>query len=87
VPKRLRYFLQADPAVQNLALHIFLSVVAQGLRAACPAAQARPIPTSRIGAVAFIHRFGALLNPHVQFDMEKKTQRCFLWGRCISYPA
>ncbi len=64
VPKRLRYFLQADPAVQNLALHIFLSAVEQGLRAACPVA---PIPTSRIGAVAFIHRFGALLNPHVHF--------------------
>ena len=64
VPKRLRYFLQADPAVQNLALHIFLSAVEQGLRAACPVAQGS---TARIGAVAFIHRFGALLNPHVHF--------------------
>lgn len=64
VPKRLRYFLQADPAVQNLTLHIFLSAVEQGLRAACPVA---PIPTSRIGAVAFIHRFGTQLNPHVHF--------------------
>jgi hypothetical protein len=53
VPKRLRYFLQADPAVQNLALHIFLSAVEHGLRAACPAAQDSPIPTARIGAVAF----------------------------------
>ena len=67
VPKRLRYLLQADPAVQNLALHIFLSAVEHGLRAACPAAQDSPIPTARIGAVAFIHRFGALLNPHVHF--------------------
>jgi DNA-directed RNA polymerase subunit RPC12/RpoP len=64
VPKRLRYFLQADPAVQNLALHIFLSAVEQGLRAACPMAQSTPV---RIGVVAFIHRFGALLNPHVHF--------------------
>ena len=64
VPKRLRYFLQADPAVQNLALHIFLSAVEQGLRAAGPVAQGS---TARIGAVAFIHRFGALLNPHVHF--------------------
>ena len=33
------------------------------MRRACPDAG----PTSRIGAVAFIHRFGALLNPHVHF--------------------
>ena len=35
----------------------------QALRRACRAAG----PDSRIGAVAFIHRFGALLNPHVHF--------------------
>jgi hypothetical protein len=64
VPKRLRYFLQADPAIQNLTLHIFLSAVEQGLRAACPGVQGS---TARIGAVAFIHRFGSLLNPHVHF--------------------
>lgn len=63
MPKRLRYFLQADPAIQNLALHIFLSAVEQGLRANCPGAG----PNDRIGAVAFIHRFGALLNAHVHF--------------------
>lgn len=63
VPKRLRHFLQTDPAIQNLALHIFLSAVEQGLRAACPVDS----PTARIGAVVFIHRFGALLNPHVHF--------------------
>ena len=33
------------------------------MRQACPDAG----PTSRIGALAFIHRFGALLNPHVHF--------------------
>jgi hypothetical protein len=64
VPKRLRYFLQADPAVQNLALHLFLSAVEQGLRAACEIAQGS---TARIGAVALINRFGALLDPHVHF--------------------
>jgi DNA-directed RNA polymerase subunit RPC12/RpoP len=63
VPKRVRYFLQNDPAVQNVALHIFLSAVEQGLRQCSPGAS----PASRIGAVAFIHRFGALLNPHVHF--------------------
>jgi hypothetical protein len=40
-----------------------LTAVEQGLRAACPADS----PTTRIGAVAFIHRFGALLNPHLHF--------------------
>jgi hypothetical protein len=63
VPKRLRYFLQTDAAVQTLALHLFLSTVERGLRRACPDAG----PTSRIGAVAFIHRFGALLNAHGHF--------------------
>ncbi len=43
----------------TLTLRIFLNVVEQALRRACPAAG----PNSRIGAVAFIHRFGALLNP------------------------
>jgi hypothetical protein len=64
VPKRVRYFLQNDSAVETLALHIFLSAVEQGLRARSSAAG----PTSRIGAVAFIHRFGALLNAHVHFS-------------------
>ena len=63
VPKRLRYHLEHDPAIETLALRIFLSVVEQALRRACPAAG----PDSRIGAVAFIHRFGALLNPHEHF--------------------
>ncbi|MBK8387361.1 MAG: transposase [Candidatus Accumulibacter sp.] len=57
VPKRLRYHLQHDPTIETLALRIFLSVVEQVLRRACPAAGS----DSRIGAVAFIHRFGALL--------------------------
>ena len=63
VPKRLRYHLEHDPAIETLALRIFLSVVEQALRRACPAAG----PDSRIGAVAFIHHFGALLNPHEHF--------------------
>ena len=63
VPNRLRYTLQHDPAIETLALRIFVSVVEQALRRSCPAAGA----DSRIGAVAFIHRFGALLHPHVHF--------------------
>lgn len=65
MPKRLRYHLQADPAVLNAALHIFLSAVEKGLRSACPAVEDNP--PARIGAVAFIHRFGALLNSHRHF--------------------
>lgn len=88
VPKRLRYYLQSDPAVQNLALHIFLSAVEQGLRQYSPGAGA----DSRIGAVAFIHRFGALLNPHTslcvlriplrgkQFSLRRGRRR--VRGRC-----
>ncbi len=55
--------MQNDRAVETLALHIFLSALEQGLRARSPGAG----PASRIGAVAFIHRFGALLNAHVHF--------------------
>ena len=51
VPKRLRYHLEHDPAIETLALRIFLSVVEQALRRACPPAGV----DSRIGAVAFIY--------------------------------
>ena len=58
VPKRLRYHLEPDRAIMTLALRILLSVVVHALHRACPAAGFN----SPIGAVAFIHRFGALLN-------------------------
>lgn len=63
VPKRLGYHLEHDPAIETLALRIFLSGVEQASCRNCPAAG----PGSRIGALAFIHRFGALLNPHAHF--------------------
>ena len=63
VPKRLRYLLQRDSAVQNAALHIFLTAIERSLRQCCPSARAK----SRLGAVVFIHRFGALLNAHLHF--------------------
>ena len=63
VPKRLRYPLERDPAVLNAALHIFLTAIEQVLRQHSPAASA----ASRLGAVIFIHRFGALLNTHLHF--------------------
>ena len=61
VPKRLRYPLQADIAVQNLALHLFLSAVEN---CAPPDQRFKTSPP---------HRFGRLhpplqgLNPHLHF--------------------
>ena len=63
MPKRLRYYLERDPAVLNAALHIFLTAIERMLRQHSPGASA----TSRLGAVIFIHRFGALLNTHLHF--------------------
>jgi len=63
VPKRLRYFLQRDTALQGTVLRIFLFAVERCLREQCPACPS----TARIGAVAFIHRFGSSLNEHVHF--------------------
>lgn len=63
VPKRLRYFLQADAALQGAVLHIFLSVAERCLREHSPGCS----ESARIGAVAFIHRFGSSLNEHVHF--------------------
>lgn len=63
VPKRLRYHLERDPAVLNAALHIFLTAIERVLREHSPAASA----ASHLGAVIFIHRFGALLNTHLHF--------------------
>jgi len=63
VPKRLRYFLERDAALQGAALRLFLGLVEQRLRAHSPGAGS----TARLGAVAFIHRFGSTLNPHLHF--------------------
>ncbi|MBK9522268.1 MAG: transposase [Rhodocyclaceae bacterium] len=63
VPKRLRYFLQTDAALQGAVLRIFLSEVERALRQHSGGRAA----TARIGAVAFIHRFGSSLNAHVHF--------------------
>ena len=63
VPKRLRYFLHRDAGLQGAALRLFLRVVEQCLRAHSLGAG----PAARLGAVAFIHRFGSTLNPHLHF--------------------
>ncbi|MEJ7667718.1 MAG: transposase [Casimicrobiaceae bacterium] len=63
VPKRLRYFLHRDPDLQGAALRLFLRAVEQCLRARSADAG----PAARIGAVAFIPRFGSALNAHLHF--------------------
>ena len=69
VPKRLRYYMQRDGPVLGMVLRIFLRVIAQTLQANCPGAQNPNKAALHIGAVAFIHRFGASLNEHVHFHV------------------
>jgi len=63
VPKRLCYFLHRDADLQGAALRLFLRAVEQCLRAHSPGSG----PAARLGAVAFIHRFGSNLNAHLHF--------------------
>ena len=63
VPKRLCYFLQTDAALQGAVLRIFLRGVERCLREHSPGC----CTSARLGAVAFIHRFGSSLNEHVHF--------------------
>ena len=65
VRKRLRYHLERDPAVLNAALHIFFSAIERVLCQHSSGAGAGA--ASRLAAVVFIHRFGALLNTHLHF--------------------
>ena len=61
VPRCLRYFLHRDAALQGAALRVFLRVLDQCLRTHSPSAG----PAARLGAVAFIRRFGSTLNPQL----------------------
>ena len=60
LPKRLRLYLHYDPTLAGAVLRIFLSETERCLQAQAPVG-------ARIGAVSFIHRFGAALNPHIHF--------------------
>ncbi len=64
VPKRLRYHLQHDHEALNSALRIFLDAVEKHLRGSLGART-----QARTGAVAFIHRFGSVLNEHTHFHV------------------
>ena len=72
VPKRLRYFLERDAGLQGAALRLFLRAVESCLRAH----SAHAGPAARLGAVAFIHRFGSSLNAHLHFreGLQKSLQ-------------
>ena len=64
-PERtLWYFLKRDTALQGTVLPSFLSAVERCLHEHSPAC---PV-TARIGAFAFIHRFGSNLNERVHFN-------------------
>ena len=69
VPKRLRYFMQRDGAVLNMVLRIFLRFFAQSLLDHSLGAVSVDKAALHIGAVAFIHRFGSILNGHVHFHV------------------
>jgi hypothetical protein len=71
VSKRLRYHLERDPAAQNVALHIVLTAIERVMHQCSPDGGA----ASRLGAVVFIHRFSALLNPHLHYQgSSQKTE-------------
>ena len=65
VPKRLRYFLHRDPKAAGAVLHILLRALRRTLRDCSPGAGAE----ARFGAVSFLHRFGASLNPHFHYHL------------------
>jgi Putative transposase len=61
VPKRLRYFLHDDAALQGVVVRILLRVIERCRREHSPGCSA----AARLGAVVFIHRFGSSLNAHL----------------------
>jgi hypothetical protein len=63
VPKRLRYFLHDDAALQGVIVRILLRAVERCLREHSPGSSV----AARLGAVVFIHRFGSSLNAHLHF--------------------
>ena len=62
-PERLRYFLHDDAPVHGVVLRILVRAVERCLREHSPGCSA----AARLGAVAFIHRFGSALNAHLHF--------------------
>jgi len=65
VPKRIRWYLREKPAVVSGLLKVFLWAVETTVRRRSSDAPAG----ARLGAVAFVHRFGSYLNRHVHFHV------------------
>jgi hypothetical protein len=65
VPKRIRPFFHHDPALAGAVLGILLRAIRTALRQGSPGAG----PDAQVGAVSFLHRFGAALNPHFHFHL------------------
>ena len=65
VPKRIRPFFHHDPALAGAVLQVLLRAVRTALRRGSPGAG----PDAQLGAVSFLHRFGAALNPHFHFHV------------------
>jgi hypothetical protein len=65
VPKRIRPFFHHDPALAGAVLRILLRAIRTALRHGSPGAGL----DAQIGAVSFLHRFGAALNPHFHFHL------------------
>jgi hypothetical protein len=63
LPKRLRPFLHHDPDIAGAVLRIFLRAVRTTLCCASPGAPR----DAQLGAISFLHRFGASLNTHFHF--------------------
>ena len=63
MPKRVRYFLRRNASLQGAVLRIYICAVERCLREHSPGCGIK----ARLGAVAFIQRFGSSLNEHVHF--------------------
>ena len=63
VPKRLRPFLETNPDIAGAVLRIFIRAVRTTLYRTSPGAP----HDAQLGALTFIHRFGAALNTHFHF--------------------
>ena len=65
VPKRVRWHMRHKPDVVSGLLGIFLRAVETTVARQSPGAAAG----ARFGAVAFVHRSGSYLNPHVHYHV------------------
>lgn len=65
VPKRLRWHLHRDPEAASAVLAILVRALRRTVRERSPGAG----PGAQFGAVTFLHRFGASLNPHFHYHL------------------